>query len=451
MSKMHHECGIVAFLSKNNKNIIPKTISNLLKLQHRGQDSAGICYIKDDNIKLKKNTGLIKDVLNDVKDKSSIALAHTRYATFGDITAQNAQPVVFNDVALAHNGTIFEIEKYKNILIKEGYNFDGTSDSEVLLKWLFYKIKKDPDNWTPKEIKEALNDIKDGAWAIILFFKNRLIALKDDFSYRPLVFIETDDLYCLASENIISKAKRKIELKGNSIIEINKSGYKITDFGDNDNKRQSRCPFEVVYFAKHNVFNFDIKKSRMILGDILASYDKKENLKADYIVPILNSGLYGAKGYSKKAKIKLKKLIKLKNPKRTFIENNNSRREAVEEKYVIKNVKGKNIILVDDSIVRGTTSKKLVEMLKKEGAKKIHLRLTSPMIINSCFWGVDIPDKNDLLAYNLKSCDNIKKALNVDSVKFIGFSDFFKYFNNSKWCNKCFKELKKNIATKAQA
>ena len=195
----------------------------------------------------------------------------------------------------------------------------------------------------------------------------------------------------------------------------------------------------MVYFSnsKSNVFNINAKNERIKLGKLLA---KNDFIKADYIVPIMNSGYWGAVGYSIESKIELKLLIKnRKNILRTFIENKEKREELSRKKYIIdEKIKDKKIILVDDSIVRGITSKNIIELIKQKKPKEIHLRLTSPMIINSCFWGVDIPNKNELLAYNLKSADNIRQELGVDSVGFISNSDFEKIFDKNIWCHKCF-------------
>lgn len=425
-------CGIVGLVSKNKeKNIIPDTINCLKKLQHRGQDSAGICFIEENNFKLIKNNGLVNDVLKGIQNFSNYAIAHTRYKTAGNDSAKCAQPFLFNDIALVHNGHV-ETFKQKKILKDMGFNFETDSDSEVILKWLCYKVQ----NWTLEEISNALEQsFGDGAYNIILLFKDKIMAFKDKNSYHPLTFFETKDAYYLSSEDINFSSINRLELGANCAIEITLKGYRTFL---KETKTKSQCVFEAVYFAcvKNKVFNIDVKNTRLKLGEILASGD---NFKADYVVPVMNSGFFGAVGYSKKRNIPLKILIKNKANLRTFIEKKDTRNILVKEKYSISPcVRGKDIILIDDSIVRGTTSRHLINLLKNFGVNKIHLRLTSPMIINTCRFGVDIPDKNELLAYNYSTVDNIKEELGVDSIKFISNSDFKRVFNPKKWCHKCF-------------
>lgn len=430
-------CGIVGAISKNNKNIIPETINLLLKLQHRGQDSAGICFVEDNKLKLIKNNGLIKEALSNIDSFSNSAIAHTRYKTSGDNSANCAQPFIYNDFALVHNGTV-DVIKQRKILLEKGFNFESNTDSEVILKWLLYKSK----NHSLEEFFNILKeDFSECAYCIILLTKDKVMTFKDKNSYRPLTFFETKEGYYLTSEEVNFNSINKFELPPSSALEITKEGYRILK---DEVKKLNQCVFEAVYFAssKHKVFNLDVKNIRIKLGELLAEFD---SIKADYVVPVMNSGFYGAVGYSKKKNIPLKTLIKNNQKLRTFIEKPSTRELLIDEKYLISSkVENKRIILVDDSIVRGTTSRHLIKLLKEKGAKEIHLRLTSPMIINSCYWGVDIPDKEELLAYNFKSVDNIKEKLGVDSIKFIPNLEFEKLFNTDKWCHKCF------IATKIQ-
>ena len=203
-----------------------------------------------------------------------------------------------------------------------------------------------------------------------------------------------------------------------------------------------KCVFEVVYFAdkKSRVFEVDVKNARIKLGSLLA---REDDVEADIVIPVMNSGFWGAFGYAMERNIKLSFAIKNnKNILRTFIEKEPKRNLALNEKYSIiqSKVKGKNVVVVDDSVVRGNTIKKISSLLRKNGAKQIHFRLFSPPIINSCFWGVDIPKKEELLAYNFKSKDNktIAKELNVDSIKFISRESFCDMFRENQWCHNCF-------------
>ena len=445
MSKLRHECGVAAVFAKNkNNNIIDKLLASISKMQHRGQDSCGISYVKDEKITNKTALGLIKDNFLNFKEKSNIAIAHTRYATIGKINIKNAQPYFYNNVSACFNGTISKSENYKRILIKKGYTFETDSDCEVILKWIFSKLKKNSDNWSLNEVSNILNsDFKDGAYSLLMLFKDRIFAFKDIYSYRPLVFIETKEEYFILSEDCIApkKAIQKIELDKGQGIEINENGYFLTKKSSSNISK--KCVFEVVYFASKNsnVFNVNVKEKRIKLGELLALDD---NVEADIVVPVMNSGFWGAFGYSKKRNIKLSFAIKNnENILRTFIENKSNRNKAVNEKYsIIRNkVQDKNIIVVDDSIVRGLTVKKITSLLKKNGAKSVHFRLFSPPIINVCLWGVDIPDKSELLAYIYKSKDNnIAKELGADSIKYIPKKLFCEVFNENQWCHNCFRK-----------
>ncbi len=444
MSKLAHECGIVAYFAKNQKdNVIEKTINSLIKLQHRGQDSCGISYVENGEIKRKIALGLIKDNLLNLNLKSNLAIAHTRYATCGNVDIVNAQPYFYKGVALCFNGTIYKISKYKKRLIESQFSFETESDAEVILKWLFLKLKKPSYLWTLNEIGEILNrDFKGSAYSLLILLNDKIFAYKDFFSFRPLTFIETKTDYILMSEDCeyLNDYIQKIELKAAQGIEINSKGYFLSDFFKiNDLKK---CVFEVVYFAdkKSRVFEVDVKNARIKLGSLLA---REDDVEADIVIPVMNSGFWGAFGYAMERNIKLSFAIKNnKNILRTFIEKEPKRNLALNEKYSIiqSKVKGKNVVVVDDSVVRGNTIKKISSLLRKNGAKQIHFRLFSPPIINSCFWGVDIPKKEELLAYNFKSKDNktIAKELNVDSIKFISRGSFCDMFRENQWCHNCF-------------
>ena len=449
MTKLKHECGVIACVKKKNSNInfnaFKKAISALQLLQHRGQDACGISYVKNNKIETFKAAGLVKDNLLNLEDFSNLTIAHTRYATTGSLSPKNAQPYYFKNAALCFNGTISNSNFYSDILLKEGFNLETTSDAEILLKWIFYKTKKETKDFTLREINEILNkDFSSKAFSLLILLKDRVFAFKDPSSFRPLILIETKDAYFVSSEDCAIKDEilKKEELKAGSAVEISEVGIrKIENYTPFKTKQ---CVFEIIYFAdkNSNVFNTNVKEKRIELGKYLAKKDNGK-IKADYIVPVMNSGFWGAFGYSKESGIELKFLIKNKRNLRTFIEKEKKRNKSVEEKYEIRkeDIKDKNIIVVDDSIVRGTSAKKIVSLLKAGGAKEIHFRLTSPKIVNSCFWGVDIPDKNELLAYKFNSSDNsdIINLLKIDSIEFIPLEDFKKMFEENIWCHNCLK------------
>ena len=446
MTKLKHECGVIAFFSKNKEdNVVNKTIDALIKLQHRGQDSCGIAYVEDNIIKKKSASGLIRDNFLNLEVKSSVSIAHTMYATCGKVNISNAQPYLYNNVALCFNGTVYNVSKYKEILKENDFIFETDSDAEIILKWLFLKLKKESFKWSLNEIRDVLNnDFKMSAFSLLILLKDKIFAFKDFFSFRPLVFIETETEYILSSEDCayLGDYIKKFEIKAAQGIEISEKGCFLSDYNSCNNTK--KCVFEIVYFAhkKSKVFNIDVKSARVKLGMLLA---KEDDIDADVVIPVMNSGFWGAYGYSKEKNIKLSLAIKNnRNVLRTFIEKEPKRTIVIDEKYsIVKNkIKGKEVIVVDDSIVRGNTIKKIVLLLRQNGVKKIHFRLFSPPIINCCFWGVDIPQKEELLAYNFKSKDNetIAKELGVNSIKFISKELFFSVFSENEWCNNCFTE-----------
>ena len=451
MTKLNHECGVIACIKKKKSNInfnaFKEAIKALKLLQHRGQDACGISFVKKDKIETFKASGLVKDNLSNLENSSDIVIAHTRYATTGSLSPKNAQPYYFKNAALCFNGTISNSDFYASVLLKEGFNLETTSDAEILLKWIFYKTKKKAEDFDFKEINEILNkDFSSKAFSLLILLKDRVFAFKDPSSFRPLALIETKDAYFLSSEDCAIKDEilKKEELKAASGVEITPNGIKKKEKKENNAiSKTKQCVFEVIYFAdkNSNVFNTNVKEKRIELGKFLAKKDKR--LKADYVVPVMNSGFWGAFGYSKESGIELKFLIKNKRNLRTFIEKKEKRNKSIEEKYEIRkeDIKGKSIIVVDDSIVRGTSAKKIVSLLKSNGAKEIHFRLTSPKIVNSCFWGVDIPDKNELLAYKFNSSDNsdIINLLKIDSIGFIPLEDFKEMFKENIWCHNCLK------------
>ena len=253
---------------------------------------------------------------------------------------------------------------------------------------------------------------------------------------------KTENEYCILSEDCLDNKNviKKIELKNGQGLEINSRGYSFSKKAQNDNTK--KCVFEIIYFAskKSNVFDLNVKEKRILLGELLA---KDDNIQADIVVPVMNSGFWGAFGYSRERKIKLSFAIKNnKNILRTFIEKPKTRLNMVDDKYSIIDykVKNKNVVVVDDSIVRGHTVKKISSLLKSAGAKSVHFRLFSPPVVNVCHWGVDILDRDELLAYKYKSKDNeIIEKLGVDSIKYISDELFYSVFDKNYWCSNCFK------------
>ena len=271
---------------------------------------------------------------------------------------------------------------------------------------------------------------------------NRILAYRDAFGYRPLFFCEAKEGFFIASEDIAFEMLdpvKIIEIQAGFGVEITSTDYEIKQFAPA--QQEKKCVFEPIYFSSpaSKVFGMNIYDTRIELGKLLR---KNDDINADIVIPIPNSGFAAALGYSEKSGIPFQKgLLLEKNSGRSFIlPNQKSRVQKVKEKLTaIKSVvKGKKIILVDDSAVRGTTSKEVIKMLRNAGAKEIHFRLSSPMILNTCFWGVDIPTTEELIANVHKTEKEIAQYLGADSVKYLSINDLKEFFGEIGWCYNCF-------------
>lgn len=456
--KLGEECGIfagrVVNINTPSVKMAQHIKSGLLKLQHRGQESAGICIGGAHQI-LYKNNGFVEQVLDDKTIsslKGSFGIGHVRYSTQGETSVANAQPHLIEvfgcQVSIAHNGNIKNAEKIKNELKKAGETFNSTSDSEVMLKKIAYDLNKSPDSWSFEEVGKCLDEnFARGAFSIVLYMPNRILAFRDPCGYRPLMFCEAREGFFIASEDVAFSDFDTIkveEIKAGWGVEIKENSYEIKQYSKLINEQ--KCVFETIYFANpaSNIFGLNVYKSRVELGKLLAKRDVESGFDADIVVPVMDSGFASAIGYSKESKIPFEMGLSRNDYQgRSFIQpTQQARAEVVRKKLTpVKSViQGKKIVLVDDSVVRGTTSKEIIKMLKDNGAKEVHFRLASPMIKESCFWGVDIPTKEELLANVCKTEEGIAKHINADSVRYLSFKDLKGFFGEKGWCYKCFSE-----------
>lgn len=447
--KIHEECGIFGGYLKD-KDIALTLKCGLLKLQHRGQDSAGIsCGFDVQNVY--KNLGLVNTALRDNelrKLKGSFGIAHVRYSTCGDVKEENIQPVKTTyfgeDVSLVHNGNVKQAEKIREEFEKNGEVFLSTSDSEVILKKIVSSLKKPPSKWTFEEIGECLlKYFSLGSYCILIYTPNRIFAFRDNFGYRPLMLAKSKEGFFVASEDIAFCSLSEpeiVEIKAGFGVEITKEDCQIKSFSSNKASRQ--CVFEHIYFANpaSNIFSKNVYTTRIKLGELLAQSEEND-FKADVVIPVMDSGFACALGYAQASKIPFHVGL-VRNPwlERSFIQSqqelrkNNVRQKFAPIKEVILN---KKVVLLDDSLVRGTTSREIVSMLKRAGAKEVHMRSSSPKIINTCFFGVDIPTKEELIAYN-KTDFEIAREIGADSIKFLPFESLSEVFEGDMWCNQCF-------------
>ncbi|MFQ3675239.1 MAG: amidophosphoribosyltransferase [Endomicrobiia bacterium] len=444
-------CGI--FGISNNKNAAELTYLGLYALQHRGQESAGITSTDGEKFYSKIGQGEVqevfdKNILSTLKGK--IAIGHVRYSTFGSSELKNAQPITVNCskglLSLAHNGNLINAKSLRKYLEKKGAIFQSTTDSEVILHLIAHSKKND----IVKVLKTVLLKIK-GAYSLLLMTKKSLYAIRDPNGFRPLVIGKLKKSFVVASETCaldIIGAEYVREVEPGEIVEIkdgNLKSYKfvkqkVSLFGLEP--KNSLCIFEYIYFSRPDsiINNKSVHEIRELLGRKLYNEFPTE---ADIIISVPDSANSAALGYSKESGIPFNMgFIRNHYIGRTFIQPKQKIRDfSAKIKYnVIKDiVKGKKVVLVDDSIVRGTTSKKLVKMLKSAGAKEVHLRISSSPIISSCVYGIDTPTKKELIAYN-NSVEQIKNFLEADSLYYISLEGMISATGMKKqnFCLACF-------------
>ncbi len=450
--KLGEECGIFGGFAHNG-NISQIITKGLFKLQHRGQESAGIS-VGDYKQTLIKDKGLVLEALPQSaveKVEGRFGIGHVRYSTQRGSNSINAQPYLINyldeNVSVAHNGNVKKAMKIRKKFEQIGEVFITSSDSEVLLKRIVYGLKNPPSEWKFQEVGECLcRDFSKGAFSIVFCLPKKVMAYRDPVGYRPLMFCEAKEGYFVASEDVAFggfDVKKIIEINPGEGVEITEDGYKIEKFCDT--LKEKKCVFEHIYFANpaSTIFGKNVYQARVELGRVLA---KNDNIEADVVVPVMDSGFAAAIGYSQESGIPLGVgLLRDHWVGRSFIApTQQSRVSKVREKLTpIKSVvKGKRIILIDDSLVRGTTSKEIIIMLKSAGAKELHFRPASPMILNRCQWGVDIPTCEELLARVCETEKEIAEKIGADSVKYLPFKELKNIFGEYGWCYKCFKKDK---------
>ncbi len=454
--KIKEECGIFGGFCTQG-NIAPYIKCGLLKLQHRGQEAAGICCGNEQQ-KVVKNNGLVNFAIDNSALKNldgKFGIGHVRYSTFGDDRKENIQPLKITymgeDVSLAHNGNVSQAKKIREKFERIGEVFLSSSDSEVILKRLIFSLKKKPSLWKFEEVAQCLdNNFSLGAYCILLFLPNRIMAYRDSFGYRPLMFAHCNEGFFVASEDVAFyglNVRKIIEIMPAQGIEITKDNYEIKTFSKAKNVCQ--CVFEQIYFSSpvSNIFSQNVYSTRIKLGEILYESEDKDFI-ADVAIPVMDSGLGCAIGYSRASKIPFDLgLIRNNWMERSFIQPQQEKRSLnVRQKFIpIKSIiEGKRIVLIDDSLVRGTTSSEIIKMLRSCGAKEVHMRSVSPRIINTCIWGVDIPTRKELISYD-KSDEQIALQIGADSVKFLPQEKLREVFLGDVWCKKCFKEDENEI------
>lgn len=415
-------------------------------LQHRGQESAGIVTSDGQIMRSHVGMGLVVDVFKrkvlDMLPGNS-AVGHVRYSTAGDSALRNAQPIMvttsLGKLALAHNGNLTNAQELRKGLEKMGSIFQTTSDSEVIL----HLIARSRTRNLEEAVAGALRRVK-GAYSLLLLAKHDLIAIRDPWGVRPLSIGKVGRTYVIASETCVfdllgARFLRNVE--PGEMVRVGKKGLKISRLFPVKNKH-ALCIFEFIYFSRPDsyVFGPSVYSIRRELGRQLA---REAPVEADMVIPVPDSASVAAVGYAEEARIPYEMgFIRSHYVGRTFIEPKQSIRDfGAKLKYnaVREAVAGKRVVLVDDSIVRGTTSRKLVRMLKRAGVKEIHMRISSPPIINPCLYGIDTPTKAELIAAT-HSVEEITKYLEVDSLRYLSLEGMIAAtgMERNEFCNACF-------------
>ena len=437
------ECGVFGVFGHHDAAKL--TYLGLYALQHRGQESAGIATVTNNRFKLKKEMGLVSEVFN-AKTISGltgeIAIGHVRYSTTGSSSAKNSQPFLVDSskgtLAIAHNGNLINAKELHEELKSSGSIFQSTLDSEIIIHLL---SKSGHENIINAFI-EALGQIK-GAYSLLLLNRNSLIAARDPYGFRPLCLGKLDDAYVISSETCaldLIKAEYIRDIEPGEILVIDKDGLNsIKPFTFN---RHAFCIFEFIYFARPDskIFGHSVHKTRKAFGAKLA---KEHPVKADLVMAVPDSGNSAALGYAEESGIPFEfGMTRNHYIGRTFIEPSQKIRDLgvkIKLNPIRDTINGKRIIVVDDSIVRGTTSKQRISTLRDAGAKEVHLRISSPPIKCSCFFGIDTPKREKLIASS-KEIEEIRKYIGADSLGYLSLEGLLKsaVLPPETFCTACF-------------
>jgi amidophosphoribosyltransferase len=449
--KFREECGVVAIYAHPEAEKL--AYLGLHALQHRGQESAGIATSDGITLHAHRAMGLVADIfVEDVLTqlRGTLAIGHTRYSTAGDSALLNAQPIMVQSnkgsIALAHNGNLVNATEIRSRLESQGSIFQTNSDTEVIV----HLIALSKEQTLPEAMADALRRV-EGAFSLVMVSSDRIFAARDPRGFRPLALgripaqgVERQDTIVFASETCafdLIGATFERDVKPGELIVIGPEG--ITSRFYSTAQPQSSCIFEHVYFSRPDslVFGRAVQESREELGRQLA---REAPAEADIVVPVPDSGVTAAMGYAAESGIPFRfGLIRNHYVGRTFIEPQQSVRDfGVKLKLnpVRSLLEGKRIVLIDDSIVRGTTSRKIVRMVRSAGAKEVHMRISCPPTISPCFYGVDTPSKRELIAAN-KSIEQIREFIGADSLAYLSLEGLKKACGDGEkttYCTACY-------------
>ena len=443
---LRHHCGVVGISSEREINIPELLFYGLFSLQHRGQESAGLAYHRQGRIKSYRSVGMVTSALSHYlsdEHPSRLGIGHVRYSTQGTNKLENAQPIVVScskgEIALAHNGNISNSEELQKKLVDEGSIFQSTSDTELLL----HLIARSRQPTFRDALIECLMHI-EGAWCFLLMHDEKLYAVRDPHGFRPLVMGIREGQVLIASETCaldMFQARDIREIAPGEMVTVEGTRISSEMLPLPKPDRRAHCIFELIYFARPDstVYARSVHMARKKMGEMLARSDE---VKADIVIAVPDSGNSAALGYSSASGIPLEQgLTRNHYMGRTFIQPTTAMRESgVRMKLhpIREAITGKRVIVVDDSLVRGTTARQIVRLLREAGAREVHLRLSSPPVRYPCFYGIDIPTREELISNRLDPA-GIAKEIDADSVRFLSLELLRECVSGPEnYCHACF-------------
>lgn len=446
---IHEECGIFGIYDRSGKeNVAADAYTALYALQHRGQESCGIAVNDDGIINVHKGIGLVPDVFSipvlEKLGKGQIAIGHVRYSTTGSQRVSNAQPLVVRHVkgpmSLAHNGNLINALELREQLELNGAIFHTTNDTEVI-SYMITKARLTHPS-IEASVEKAMEELK-GAYSIVVMSATKLIAARDPTGFRPLCMGRLGDQVVFASESCALDgigASFERDLDPGEIVVVDENG--IRSIRTHCGQKGHLCVFEFVYFARPDsvIHGASVHQARLRAGAYLAL---EHPVDADVVIGVPDSGLDAALGYSRQAGIPYGiGFIKNRYVGRTFIQPTQGQRETavkIKLNVIADTVAGKRVVLVDDSIVRGTTSARIVNLLKEAGATEVHMRVSAPPFLHPCYFGTDIDSRDKLIACRL-SLEEIRQTIGVDSLGYLSVRDVRHIARNAScdFCDGCF-------------
>ena len=435
--KLREKCGVFGiYLDDPQRNAAPLVYYGLLSLQHRGQESAGMTAVKDKVMESRRAMGLVSEVMTPAvieQLKGPAAIGHVMYSASNSTSLDNAQPFVsrfkLGSIAVAHNGALTNADVIRELLEDAGISFSSSSDCEVIINLIAKNYKKGLE----RALTDTIQFIK-GSFALAVLTEDAMVGARDPSGIRPLCLGQLEGGWILASESCAIDAvggKFVRDVEPGELVIISKGN--VVPFSFSEKTRRAVCSFEYVYFARPDsvIDGIDVYSARVQAGEILG---KESAVEADLVIGVPDSGIPAAIGYGRATGAVFGLgIVKNKYVGRTFISSTQaSREEAVFVKHnvIAGEMRGKRVVIIDDSIVRGTTSRRLVSILRSAGASEVHMRICSPPVRCPCFFGIDTPHRKDLVS-NGASPDEICKSLGADSLAFISVEGLLESLNAS--------------------